>query len=328
MDLPGALRSRPCYHTAMAPPTIVVLGALNMDLVAFTSRLPGPGETVVGTRFLSYPGGKGANQAVAAARMGARVRMVGRVGDDYFGRRLLEPLQAAGVDVSGVGVEEGASSGTSLITIDDSAQNRIIQIPGANLTCGPREAELAREALEGALALMLQLEIPLEVTLEVAREAAARGVAVILDPGPARPLPAEAYGYCAYMTPNEPEAEALVGFPVADSASAGRAARELVARGAGCAIITLDSQGCYCAGPGLERHFPALQVEAVDTVGAGDAFNGALAMALAEGQSLEEAVQWATACGGLSVTRSGAQDSMPCRREVEALVRDTRALQG
>ena len=254
-----------------------------MDLVTLSSRFPESGETVLGNRFLTYPGGKGANQAVAAARLGAQVRMIGRVGDDAFGGQLLDSLRSRCVDVSGVGIETRCSSGVVVINIDTSGQNRIVQIPGANGTCGEKEVALAREALVEASVLMLQLEVSIEISLAAAREAGSMKKVVILDPVPARPLAEELYRYCSYITPNETEAEALVGFPVEDRSSARRAAEEFLDRGAGCAIIKMGAQGAYYATRGVARHLPVHQVEAVDTVAAGDAFNGALAVALAEG---------------------------------------------
>ena len=220
-----------CYHTAMLQPaTIAVLGGINIDLVAFTPRFPEDGESVVGSRFLTYPGGKGANQAVAAARlaqgatdadgMSIHVGMIGRVGGDDFGRQLLDSLSSNGVDVSGIGVDPESASGTAVIIIDASAQNRIVQIPGANHTCGDAEVGRVKDALGDASLLMLQLEVPMEVNLAVAREAASTGKTVILDPGPAMLLPPEFYSCCSYITPNETEAQALVGFPVTGPDSA------------------------------------------------------------------------------------------------------------
>ena len=304
----------------MAQPTVVVLGGINMDLVAVTQRHPEAGETVVGSRFLTYPGGKGANQAVAAARMGARVRMVGRVGDDAFGRQLVEALAGAGVDVGGVAVDPDHSSGIASITVDAAGQNRIVQVLGANSACGADEVERARRALDYAEVVMVQLEVPAEVSLEVARHASSAGVVVILDPAPAGPVPAELYRHCGFITPNETEAQALAGFPVTDRYSGARAARALLALGPGCVLVKLGAQGvCYATGD-RERHLPAFPVTAVDTVAAADAFNGAFAVALAEGADLDRAIEWAMAAGALAVTRTGAQDSMPRRREVEALL--------
>jgi len=303
------------------PVGVVVLGGINMDLVTMSPRFPQPGETVVGDRFLTYPGGKGANQAVAAARMGARVAMVGRVGSDVFGPQLTESLAADGIDVSGVAVEEGSSSGIAVVNIDGSAQNQIIQILGANASCGQEEAERAIRALGSASVILLQLEVSVDLSLQVAREAFALGKTVILDPGPARPLPAEFYSNCSVITPNETEAQALVGFPITDQASAARAAGELLDRGVGAAVIKLGAQGAYFANREDREFLPAFQVEAIDSVAAGDAFNGALAVSLAEGMTLAQSLRVASAAGALAVTVSGAQDSMPSRADVETLVR-------
>lgn len=306
--------------------SIVVLGGINMDLVTVSPRLPEAGETVVGNRFLIYAGGKGANQAVASARMGAHVAMVGRVGDDVFGPQLVDSLAASGVDVSGVGVEPGASSGLAVISIDGSSQNRIIQILGANDTCGEAEAERVRRAIHGASILLLQLEVSVELSLKVAQEAAGLGTTVILDPGPVRPLAPEIYqafyASCSIITPNETEAQALVGFPVTDVASAARAARTLVSRGVQTAVIKLGAQGAYYETGAGGEHVPEIPVEAVDSVAAGDAFNGALAATLAKGEDLSRAMRVATAAGALAVTKFGAQDSMPSRDAVEKLLRE------
>ena len=306
--------------TANNRPAVVVLGGINMDLVSLTPRFPLPGETVVGTRFLTYPGGKGANQAVAAARMGANVAMVGRVGDDVFGGQLKDALAAAGVNAEGVAVVPDATSGLAIITIDDSAQNRIIQILGANDTCGDAEVERCIQALAGADAVLLQLEVSPEASLAVAREAFSRGKTVILDPGPVRPLPHGFYSCCSVITPNETEAQALVGFPVTDVPAAARAADVLLSRGVGAAIVKIGSRGACFAAPGQAGHVPPFPVAAVDSVAAGDAFNGALAVALAEGRELAHALPVAAAAGALAVTVSGAQDSMPRRADVESLL--------
>ncbi len=299
---------------------VVVLGGINIDLVTIAERFPRAGETVVGSRFLTYPGGKGANQAVAAVRMGAATAMVGKVGDDIFGPQLIESLTASGVDVSLIGVEPGANSGIAVINIDAAAQNRIIQVLGANNTCGQAEEEKVIKALEGASTLMLQLEVSVELSLNVARQAAAMGKRVILDPGPVRSLPEEFYACCAVITPNETEAEALVGFPVTDVPSAAMATEELLKRGVEAAVVKLGAQGAYYANREGGQHLPAIPVEAVDSVAAGDAFNGALAASLAAGEGLESALRLATAAGALAVTKFGAQDSMPFKHDVEALL--------
>ena len=305
-------------------PKIIVLGGINMDLVTFSPRFPRPGETVVGSRFLTYAGGKGANQAVAAARMGARSAMVGRVGGDIFGPQLLEGLVAAGVEISGIGVSPEESSGIAVIGVDETAQNCITQILGANDTCGPEQGQAVKRLLSGAAALLLQLETSIELSLEVAREAGSLGVAVILDPGPVRPVPDELLGLCKVITPNETEAQALVGFPVTGPESAAKAAAALLRRGVGTAVIKLGAQGAYFANNEVHGMVSPFDVAAVDSVAAGDAFNGALAVSLAEGKDLEKAVTIACAAGALAVTQTGAQDSMPERSIVEELVRAQR----
>ena len=301
-------------------PLILSLGGINMDLVTFSERLPADGETVVGERFVTYPGGKGANQAVAAARMGARSAMVGRVGDDVFGPQLTDLLQEAGVETGAVGISPETNSGIAVISVGEGGQNRIVQVLGANDTCGDAEYDAVATLLPQASALMLQLEVSIDLSIRVAELAASQGVPVILDPGPVRPVSAEFYRYVSIVTPNETEAEALVGYPVTDMLTAASAADELLARGVGSAVIKLGGQGAYWADGTGKGEVPPFAVAAIDTVAAGDAFNGALAVASAEGHPLETAVRWGCAAGALSVTRVGAQDSMPQRDAVMALL--------
>jgi ribokinase len=291
-----------------------------MDIVT-VSRFPQPGETITSDDFFTAPGGKGANQAVAAARLGADTRMIGRVGGDIFGADLLDSLSSSGVDVSHVVRDEEHSSGLAIINVDPSGQNWIIIVPGANGANGPREVEMVQEAMEGASALLMQFEIPMEVSLEAARLARARSVPVILDPAPARPIPTEFYSYIDYLTPNETEAAAIVGFPIEDAPSAERAAQELLGRGIGCVVIKMGSQGAFYATQDGSEFLPAFQVEPVDTVAAGDAFNAGLAVALADGKGLRDAVRWGMAAGAIAVTRPGAQQAMPTRHEVEGFLR-------
>lgn len=295
-----------------------------MDLVTFSPRFPRPGETVVGSRFLTYAGGKGANQAVAAARMGARSVMVGRVGRDMFGPQLLEGLRAAGVDISSITVNADESSGIAVISVDETAQNCITQVLGANDTCGPEQGAAVERELAGAAALLLQLETSIELSLGVARKAKAQGVMVMLDPGPVRPLPEELLPLCDVITPNETEAQALVGFPVTGPDSAAKAASALIEPGVGTVVVKLGSQGAYFASQNAQGTARPFEVDAVDSVAAGDAFNGALAVSLVEGKTLEEAVNIACAAGALAVTKTGAQDSMPERSLIEKLLRDQR----
>ena len=301
-------------------PLILSLGGINMDLVTFSDRLPADGETVVGRRFVTYAGGKGANQAVAVARMGVRSAMVGRVGDDMFGTQLIELLQSAGVETDAVGVSEGVSSGIAVISVGEGGQNRIVQVLGANDTCGEAEFEAIAGLLPDASAVLLQLEVSVDLSLRVADLAASQGVSVILDPGPVRPVPAEFYRHVAVITPNETEAEALVGYPVVDLAAAAAAAGELLNRGVGAAIIKLGALGAYWSDGNDGGHVPPFPVTAVDTVAAGDAFNGAMAVALSDGRSLPEAARWGCAAGALAVTTVGAQDSMPTHDAVTRLL--------
>ena len=302
-------------------PRVVSFGGINMDLVTVAERFPAAGETVVGRRFLTYPGGKGANQAVAAARMGAPTALVGRVGDDFFGPQVTASLAAAGVDISGVAIAAGVSTGIAVINIDAAGRNQIIQVLGANDTCGAAAAERVGDLLGSRSVLLLQLEVSVELSLQAAQAAAAAGNTVIFDPSPARPVPAAFYDCCAIITPNETDAANLVGFPVTDPDSAAKAANILLRRGVGAAIVTLGEQGVYYVTAAGGEYVPAFPVAAVDSVGAGDAFNGALAAALLEGQTLPQGVRLAAAAGALAVTKGGAQDAMPTRQEVEDFLR-------
>ena len=308
----GATRQRP---------VLVVLGSINMDVVVTATRLPLPGETIAGDEFAITPGGKGANQAVAAARLDAEVRMVGRVGDDAFGPMLLRGLESYGVDVSRVASDPGAPSGTAVILLDADRENRIVAVYGANMRCDDAQVRQAESALDDAGCLLLQLEVPLEVSLAAARIARQKGVPVILDPAPASSLPDEAYALVDVLTPNQTEAAALVGHPVDDVDQGLEAARELVRRGVGTAIVKLGERGAVYVSGDSSDHVPAFDVEASDTVAAGDAFGAALCVGLAEGRDLGAAVRFASAAGAVAVTRPGAQAAMPSRDEVERLLR-------
>ncbi len=301
-------------------PSVVVLGGINMDLIGVTPRLPAPGETVMGNHFYTAPGGKGANQAVAAARMGAHVRMVGRVGDDVFGPPMLDDLKGYGIDTSGISVDPDHASGIAMILLDGERQNYIIAIYGANMQCGEPELAAVERALDGADALMLQLETPYETSLRAARLANEMGVRVVWDPAPPLGLPPEAFAALDIVTPNQTEAEALTGIPVSDVESAHTAASALLEAGASIAIVKLGEDGACYATAEDRGHVPSHEVEASDTVAAGDAFGGAFTVALAEGRSVAEAARYGTAAGALAVTKAGAQEAMPTRAEVEALI--------
>nr|WP_040695903.1 ribokinase [Nodosilinea nodulosa] len=299
------------------PSTIHVFGSLNMDLVCRTPRLPQPGETILGSAFATLPGGKGANQAVAAARLGATTRMVGRVGNDAFGTELTQGLRSDGVDVSGVAVDGAAPTGVAAIAVDSAGRNTIVVVPGANGQVGEADVDRLVAHLQADDMLLLQFEVPLPIVVAAARAARARGVIVIVDPAPARAdLPEDFFKTVDMLTPNQLEAQQLTGLPVGDVATAIAAARQLVQRGVGTAIVKLGEQGAVVATPERSFHQPALPVAAVDTVAAGDAFNGGLAVALAEGQDLAAAVAFASAVAAASVRVAGAQASMPMRSQV------------
>jgi len=295
---------------------IAVFGSINMDLVARTPRLPNPGETLTGYTFQTIPGGKGANQAVACARLGAKTFMVGRVGGDAFGKELKDELGNAGVDHENVVVDTNTSSGVALIAVEDSAENFIIVIPGANGQVGKQELERLEGVLTQSEVLLLQLEIPLEMVIAAAKLAKDKGVKVILDPAPAQALPEEIYPFLEIITPNETEAELLVGFPIKTKVDAARAAKHLKGCGVQNVIIKMGSRGAFALMNDQEAFYEPFLVTAVDTVAAGDAFNGALAVALSEGLPINEAIRWGMAGGALSVTNEGAQPAMPERKEL------------
>ena len=299
---------------------ITVAGSLNMDFVVQVERLPQPGETVLGGGFVTLPGGKGANQACAAGRLGGRVRMLGRVGDDVFGRELVESLGRAGVDTKGVRVSEATPTGVALIFVEAGGQNQIVVASGANGLLAPEDVAAELDKAEGLL--LLQLETPLETIERAAELASRRGVTVILDPAPARPLPDALLARVSVLTPNESEALVLLGRRGSSLslAEAPEVARALVKRGPKAVILKLGANGAYLVDASGGRHFPGFEVTAVDTTAAGDTFAGALGVALAEGWPLEQAIPFANAAAALSVTRLGAQASMPERRDVEALL--------
>ncbi|MEO0540263.1 MAG: ribokinase [Cyanobacteria bacterium P01_A01_bin.105] len=295
---------------------ILVLGSLNLDLVARVSRLPAAGETLLGQSFETIPGGKGANQAVAAARLGAATRMIGRVGNDRFGPLLLDSLQASGVDTQSVTVDATTPSGTALIAVADNGDNQIIVVPGANGQVGEVELTQLERQLGPDDIVLLQFEVPFDVVERAAAIAHHVGATVIVDPAPAHgPLPDSFCQHVSILTPNQTEAEQLVGFPINDG-SADRAIERLRQRGVDVVILTLGHQGVRVGTQTGIVTVPAFPVQAVDTVAAGDAFNGGLAVALSEGQPLSTAATWASAVAALAVTQPGAQSSLPDRKTV------------
>lgn len=291
---------------------IVVLGSLNMDLVVRAPRHPQPGETLIGGEFQTFPGGKGANQAVAAARLGAEVWMIGRVGRDAFGDALLRTVQQDGVNTTFIRQDEQATTGVALITLDAAGQNTIVVAPGANMRVTPQDVIESESAFDRADLLLMQLECPLEAVETAARIAHQHGMQVVLNPAPARRLPATLLAQTDYLLPNQPELRLLAE----GETDVKRAAARLLANGVRNLIVTLGEEGALLITPEIEEKLAAFSVEVVDTVAAGDAFAAAFCVALAEGKPLQEAVLWGNAAGAIAVTRPGAQPSMPTRAEL------------
>lgn len=304
----------------MTLPRLVVVGSINLDLVVRCEALPRPGQTVTGDDLSEHGGGKGANQAVAAARLGAHTTLIGRVGDDGAGTRLRDGLRREGVVVPDDLVSSGVSSGTAIIAVERTGENHILLVPGANARLTPADVERHAADIRAAHVLLLQLEVPEETVIAAARLAGAAGVKVLLDPAPApRRLDPVLY-QVDLLSPNRSEAEALVGRALRTLDDVATAARELVRRGARAVVITLGADGALLCADGATRHLPTFPVDAVDATAAGDAFKAALALRWAEGATLEDAVRFALAAGALAASRPGAQPSLPRRTEVEALL--------
>ena len=295
---------------------IFVLGSTNTDMVIADRKLPAPGETISGGKFMMNPGGKGANQAVAVARLAAKrgaCVFVAKVGDDLFGRDAAARFRAEGIDARLV-VDRRNPSGTALILVDAKGQNVISVALGANGTMSPADVKPRLKDLKGAAALLMQLETPIPTVLAAAKAAKAAGVMVVLNPAPAAKLPKELYPLIDWITPNETEAELLTGVKVKDAKSAQLAVDALKRKGVKNVAITMGAKGVYCGN--CRRLYPAKKVKAVDCVAAGDTFNGAFVVALAEGKSCRDAIAFAQKAAAISVTRPGAQSSVPRRREV------------
>jgi len=300
--------------------SVVVVGSSNTDMILRVSRVPRPGETLLGGEYSTAAGGKGANQAVAAARAGGRVAFVARLGRDSLGDAALAGFRKEGMDLSRVVRDGGRPSGVALIFVGADGENSIGVAGGANQRLSPADVSAARELISNARVLLVQLETPLRTVEAAARLARAAGVAVILNPAPARPLPNALLRNVSILTPNETEASVLAGVRVAGVPSAARAARVLIERGVGTVIVTLGARGALVATRAGVQVVPGFKVRAVDTTAAGDVFNGALAVRLAENCTLGDAVRFAHAAAAISVTRRGAQPSIPTRAEIEALL--------
>lgn len=306
---------------------ILVIGSFMMDLVVRAPRAPREGETIIGSSFNRFPGGKGANQAVAAARLGAAVTMAGKLGEDVFGEQMLAALQKEGVCTKHILRDPETSTGIGSIVLDDQGRNRIVVVPGANLKYDLADLAALEPEIAGHDLIMLQLEMTLEVVTAAAKLGQRYGVPVVLDPAPAQALPEELLQAVACLTPNETEAQLLTGISVTDVDSARKAADLLLEKGPQAVIITMGEKGALLATGERTVHIPGFPVQTVDTVAAGDAFSGALATRIAHGVSLEEAVQYANAVGALAVTRPGAIPSLPTAEEVADFLASQKALQ-
>jgi ribokinase len=291
-----------------------------MDLVARAQRLPQDGETIMGNCFQRFPGGKGANQAVAAARLGANVTMVGKLGRDGFGQEMLETLRGEDINCDHILLDDKAATGVGFVTIDDSGTNRIIVIPGANMCYRPEDLLRVETIICESDILVMQMEIDMEVIQKALTIATNAGVPVLLNPAPARPLSEEILQNITYLTPNETEAEFLSGIEIVDAETASKAAQLLLAKGVKNVIITLGEHGALVANDSGIEHVPGFSANSVDTVAAGDAFNGALAVAIVEGRTLLDGALFANAAGALTVQKHGAIPSLPSRSEVESLL--------
>lgn len=298
------------------PNSIIVIGSSNTDMVVKADKLPAPGETVLGGTFLMNPGGKGANQAVAAARLTGAVTFVAKVGNDLFGKQAIAGFRQEGIDTSHILTDADHPSGVALINVDAQGENCIAVAPGANAQLHPQETEAALQAASPDAFVLLQLEIPLPTVEHAVRRAAERGIRVVLNPAPAQLLPNSLFPNLFLITPNETEAELLTGIRVTDLPTAQQAARKLHEMGVSNVVITLGSKGAYLSTGTQGQLVGTASVKAIDTTAAGDCFNGSLVVALAEGQALPDAIAFACKAASVSVTRMGAQASMPTRAEL------------
>lgn len=302
---------------------VIVLGGLNMDLIVDTPRLAGPGETAEGTRFYTTPGGKGGNQAVAAARIAqspGSVKMVGRIGDDGFGEEMAQFMRNEGIDTSLLRRTENIASGIAVIFILPDGENHVNPVYGANALCDSQQSDDVIEALDGAGVLLCQQEVPLPATKAAIDAAANAGVTVVLDPAPVRDVPEGFYDSVTVLTPNQGEASSMAGIDVVDAISAKKAATTIRNTGIETVVVTLGDQGAWVESAGVSELLDPFNVDVVATVAAGDAFNGGLGVGIASGMDLLEAARLGMASGALCVTKDGAQEAMATRAEAEALL--------
>lgn len=301
----------------MNSPMIVVVGSTNTDMVIKASHLPLPGETILGGTFFMSAGGKGANQAVAAARLGGSVLFIAKTGYDIFGKQSIELFEKEGIDISGIQRDHYQPSGVALITVDDKGENCIVVAPGANAALTPADIDELNEKIKGASLVLVQLETPVETVEHVAAIAFSKKIKFVLNPAPAAKLSDELLKKISIITPNQKEAEMLTGIKVADQASARKAADVLHSKGIETVIITMGQQGAFVLHQDKYSMISGHKVNVVDTTAAGDVFNGALVVALSENKTMEDAVAFACRAAAISVTRLGAQASAPTREEVE-----------
>lgn len=311
----------------MGSGSIVVFGSLNMDIVSVVKRLPRPGETVPGSEFYTTPGGKGANQAVACARLGASVQMVGHVGGDNLGRELTKSLEGESIGISGVDVVNGGKTGVAMISVDESGENTIVAVYGANTSFSSDTESRLKSALTDASVLLLQNEIPIYANVVASRIASALGITVIWDPAPAIDGVFQLSGLSTFVTPNQIEAESLTGININDVESAKDACDIILSKYDSIPVITLGGEGVVYASGGTRKHVLAMDTSVIDTVAAGDAFAGALAVAISEGRQLDESIKFAVGYGALSVSKKGAQSSMASRKELDDFLSDQAALE-
>lgn len=304
----------------MNKPRIVVVGSSNTDLVVQAPRFPKPGESVMGGVFARFQGGKGANQAVAAARAGAEVAFVGRVGQDEFGDTSLKGLSQEGIDISLTIRDEKLASGVALIIVDASGENEIVVAAGANLGISSAQVDQAIDLIVSADIVLTQLEMPIETVAVLAETVDRCGKSLILNPAPASPIPDSVFPCVDVLTPNLGELEVISGMKIETVEDIEKASQYFLRKGVGAVVVTQGREGCLTITPEESWWTQALAVDARDTVGAGDCFSGTLAVALAERRSLKEAVRFATAAAGISVTRLGAQPSMPYRNEIDSVL--------
>jgi ribokinase len=295
---------------------VLVIGSANMDLVVTAERFPYPGETIFGKKFSMFPGGKGANQAVCSAKLGGKTAFVGKFGDDQFRKVLTEGMRKDGVNLDYIFTDKKEDTGVAFIIVSGDGQNEIVVISGSNMKLHPEDLEVRKELFKSYQIILCQLEIPLKTVLQCARNAKENNKIFILNPAPAQELPDELFALTDYLTPNEIELEVLTGKSITDEESIVKAAQHLIKKGVRNIIITLGSKGALLVNENEQMKFPAVKVNAVDTTAAGDAFNGAVAYSLGNGSTVHEAIEFANKVAAFSVTRAGAQSSMPIMNDI------------